>query len=158
MPLNPITPIQVGSRRSNRLLPRPSSSARVDAPTVTQLVATCLTKATCYRLSDIGKIPRFGGIPLVRATLFRAFVISAALTGALAPVQCLGEDAQTVAGKGNEGAVVRTALAAPPKEDAETFADPSARFQGRSGTRSLEAGHHRPFPDCQDLSDLSVVG
>ena len=55
-------------------------------------MATCLTKATCYRLSDIGKIPRVGGIPLVRATLFRAFVISAALTGALAPVQCLGED------------------------------------------------------------------
>ena len=55
-------------------------------------MATCLTKATCYRLSDFGKIPRVGGIPLVRATLFRAFVISAALTGALAPVLCLGED------------------------------------------------------------------
>ena len=29
---------------------------------------------------------------MIRATLFRAFVISAALAGALAPVQCLGED------------------------------------------------------------------
>ena len=65
---------------------------------------------------------------------------------------------QTVAGKGNEGAVARTALAAPPKEDAETFADPSARFQGRSRTRSLEAGHHRPFPNSKDLSGLSLVG
>src|SRR5277367_968310 len=65
---------------------------------------------------------------------------------------------QTVAGKGNEGTVARTALAAPPKEDAQTFANRSARFQGRSRTRSLEAGHHGPFPDFQDLSDLSVVG
>ena len=33
-----------------------------------------------------------GVIPLTRATLFRAFVISAALAGALVPVQCLGAD------------------------------------------------------------------
>src|SRR5271167_4618853 len=65
---------------------------------------------------------------------------------------------QTVAGKSNEGTVARTVLAAPPKEDAQTFANRSARFQGRSRTRSLEAGHHGPFPDFQDLSDLSVVG
>ena len=32
------------------------------------------------------------GIPLIRATLFRAFVIAAAVAGALAPVRCLGED------------------------------------------------------------------
>src|SRR6476660_1631866 len=33
-----------------------------------------------------------------------------------------------------------------------------APFQGRGGARSLETGHHWPFPDPQDLSDLSVVG
>ena len=59
---------------------------------------------------------------------------------------------------GNEGAVARTALAASPKEDIETFTDHSARLQERSGTGSLEAGHHGPFPNSQDLSDLSVVG
>ena len=40
----------------------------------------------------IGKIPRFGGIPLIRATLFRALVLLAAVAGALTPVRCLGED------------------------------------------------------------------
>ena len=65
---------------------------------------------------------------------------------------------QSVAGQGNEGAAARAALAVPTKEDAETFTDPRAHFQGRSGARSLEAGHHRAFPDPQDLSDLPVVG
>src|SRR4029453_6288651 len=79
---------------------------------------------------------------------------------------CRGVDAghvprrkqQSVAGQGNNEATARAALAAPAKEDAETFTDPCARFQGRGGARSLETGHHRPFPDPQDLSDLSVVG
>ena len=79
---------------------------------------------------------------------------------------CRGADAghvpwrkqQSVADQGNEDATARAALAAPAKEDAHTFADPCARFQGRGGARSLETGHHRPFPDPQDLSDLSVVG
>ena len=31
------------------------------------------------------------------------------------------------------------------QENAETFADPSARLQGRNRTRSLEARHHRHF-------------
>src|SRR5262245_48532295 len=65
---------------------------------------------------------------------------------------------QSVAGQGDKGAVARAALAAPTKEDAETFADPRAHLQGRGGARSLEAGHHRPFPAPQDLSDLPVVG
>jgi murein L,D-transpeptidase YafK len=39
------------------------------------------------------------GIPLVRATLFRAFVIAAAVAGALVPVQCLGEDGKQLPGK-----------------------------------------------------------
>src|SRR5262245_24881579 len=79
---------------------------------------------------------------------------------------CRGVDAghvpwrkqQSVADQGNEEATARAALAAPAKEDAHTFTDPCARFQGRGGARSLETGHHRPFPDPQDLSDLSVVG
>ncbi len=72
-----------------------------------------------------------------------------------------GVAAQTdkgVAGQGNKGAAARAALAAPTKEDATTFADPCAHFQGGGGARGLETGHHRPFPDRQDLSDLSVVG
>src|SRR4030095_13397178 len=79
---------------------------------------------------------------------------------------CRGVDAghvprrkqQSVAGQGTNEATARAALAAPAKEEAETFTDPCARFQGRGGARSLETGHHRPFPDPQDLSDLSVVG
>src|SRR5262247_2676735 len=79
---------------------------------------------------------------------------------------CRGGDAghvpwrkqQSVADQGNKGATARAALAAPTKEDAKTFTDPCAPFQGRGGARSLETGHHRPFPDTQDLSDLSVVG
>src|SRR6266487_4846799 len=65
---------------------------------------------------------------------------------------------QSVADQGNKGGAARAALAVPTKEDAKTFTDPCAHFQGRGGTRSLEAGHHRPFPAPQDLSDLSVVG
>src|SRR5262249_39632098 len=65
---------------------------------------------------------------------------------------------QSVAGQGDKGAAARAALAAPTKEDAEILAYRCARFQGRGGARSLERGHHRPFPDPQDLSDLSVVG
>src|SRR5262249_35241112 len=79
---------------------------------------------------------------------------------------CRGVDAghvpwrkqQSVADQGNKGAAARAALAAPTKEDAKTFTDPCAPFQGRSGARSLETGHYRPFPDTQDLSNLSVVG
>src|SRR5216683_1345937 len=65
---------------------------------------------------------------------------------------------QSVADQGNKRVAARAALAVPTKEDAKIFTDPCAHFQGRGGTRSLEAGHHRPFPDAQDLSDLSVVG
>src|SRR5262249_19880282 len=79
---------------------------------------------------------------------------------------CRGVDAghvpwrkqQSVADQGDKGATARAALAAPTKEDAKTLTDPCAPFQGRGGARSLETGHHRPFPDTQDLSDLSVVG
>src|SRR5262247_2625160 len=63
-----------------------------------------------------------------------------------------------IAAPGNKGVAARAALAAPTKEDAKTFTDPCTHFQGRGGARSLETGHHRPFPDPQDLSDLSVVG
>src|SRR5262245_31336185 len=65
---------------------------------------------------------------------------------------------QSVADQGNEGAAARAAFAAPTKKYAKTFTDPCAPFQGRGGARSLETGHHRPFPATQDLSDLSVVG
>ena len=65
---------------------------------------------------------------------------------------------QSITEQGNTGAVARALVVVATKENAETFADPCAHFQGRSGTRSLEAGHHRAFPDPQDLSDLSVVG
>src|SRR5215475_2910659 len=79
---------------------------------------------------------------------------------------CRGVDAghvpwrkqQSIAGQGNKGATARAALAAPTKEDAKIFTYRRARFQGRGGARSLETGQHRPFPDPQDLSDLSVVG
>ena len=95
MPVNPTTPqpIQVAAAVVGN--PPPStSSARVDAPT-----AHGILPSWCYlphesdllQVMRIGKIPRFGGIPLIRPTLFRALVLSAALAGALTPVRCLGE-------------------------------------------------------------------
>src|SRR5262245_52247956 len=79
---------------------------------------------------------------------------------------CRGVDAghvpwrrrQSVAAQGNKGVTARAALAPSTKEDVKAFTDPCAHLQGRGGTRSLEAGHHRPFPAPQDLSDLPVVG
>src|SRR6516225_4149220 len=65
---------------------------------------------------------------------------------------------QSVAEQGNTGGVARTALAVSGKAHAEAFTDPCAHFQGRIGTRGLEAGHYRPFPDAQGLPNLSVVG
>ena len=41
---------------------------------------------------DIGKGLTVGGIALIHATLFRAFVLSVALAGALTPVRCFGEE------------------------------------------------------------------
>ena len=44
-------------------------------------------------VNEISKVPPASkGIALISATLFRAFVLSAALAGALTPMQCLGED------------------------------------------------------------------
>src|SRR5262249_36987976 len=114
----------------------------------------CPTKATDSKHSDrkvprrgSGNDPRHGGPCVCAGGGF-----------------CRGIDAvpwrrqQSLAGQGNQGVAGGAALAAPTKEDAETFTDPFAQFQGRGGARSLEAGHHRPFPAPQALSDLSVVG
>jgi murein L,D-transpeptidase YafK len=38
------------------------------------------------------KAPQIGGVALIQATLFRAFVLSVALACALTPMRCLGED------------------------------------------------------------------
>ena len=106
------------------------------------------------------------GKAMIRATVLRALLLTVAFAAALTPVTCLGQDSKQlptkrskeVAGQGNKEATARAALAAPAKEDAHQLIDPRARFQGRGGARSLETGHHRPFPDSQDLSDLSLVG
>ena len=98
---------------------------------------------------------------MIRTTVLRALVLTAAFAAALTPVTCLGENSKSAAcqaPQGEQEATARAALAAPAKEDAHPFTDPCARFQGRGGARSLETGHHRPFPDPQDLSDLPVVG
>jgi murein L,D-transpeptidase YafK len=53
---------------------------------------SCLTKATCYSYAMRQGSP-VEGMALIRATLFRALVLSAAVcAGALTPVRCLGED------------------------------------------------------------------
>ena len=104
--------------------------------------ASCLTKATCYRYEISGKVPRFGGIALIRATLFRAFVLSAALAGALTPVAVPWRRRQSVAGKGNEGAFARTALAAPPKEDAEDIRRSFCAFSRKK--RNSKSGSRTP--------------
>src|SRR5258708_28527375 len=116
----------------------------------------CLTKATDYRL-QIGKVPRrrYSNDP-------RHGTPCACADGGF----CRGVDAghvpwrkqQSVADQGNKGATARAALAAPTKEDAKLFTYLCTHYPGRGGARSLETGHHRPFPDPQDLSDLSVVG
>ena len=55
---------------------------------------------------------------------------------------------QSVAGPGNKGVAVRAALAVAAKEDAETFADPCAHFQGRGGARSLESRTPPAVSNC----------
>ena len=102
------------------------------------------------------------GTPLIRALV----VSAAALAGALTPGRSLGEDGNQSPAKATQELPAKATKELPPellsllrqKKYAQTFADPCAHFQGRGGTRSLEEGRHRPFPDGQDLSDLSVVG
>src|SRR6516225_466252 len=119
------------------------------------LVWVCLKKAADYRHSD-RKVPRRGyddpchGSPCACADSGFCRGIGAGYVPR--------RRQQSVANQGNKRVAARAALAVPTKEDANIFTDPCAHFQGRGGTRSLEAGHYRPFPDPQDLSDLSVVG
>ena len=42
---------------------------------------------------------------MIRATVFRALVLTVAFAAALTPVRCFGEDGDSVAGKGDKGAV-----------------------------------------------------
>ena len=70
---------------------------------------------------------------MIRATVVRALVLTVAFAAALTPVRCLGEDGNQLPTKA-KGAAARAALAVPTKEDAETFTDPCAHFQGRIGT------------------------
>jgi len=62
----------------------------------------------------------------------------------------------SVADQGDERAVAADAGAAPTEEYAEGIPDPRAHLQGRVGARSLEAGHDRPLPAAQSVSDLPV--
>jgi hypothetical protein len=95
---------------------------------------------------------------VIRAMARRALVLAAAFAAALTPVTCLWRKQQAVAGQGDTGIAGRAARAARTEEDAKIFTYRCASLQGRGGARSLEAGHGRPFPDPQDLSDLPVVG
>src|SRR4249919_555995 len=93
---------------------------------------------------------------MIRATVLRALVLTAAFAAALTPVTCLGEDSNPT--RAPKELPAKPAKELPAKEDAKTFTDPCAYFQGRGGTRSLETGHHRPFPVPEGLPGLSVVG
>src|SRR6266446_4891200 len=95
---------------------------------------------------------------MIRATVLRAFVLTAAFAAGLTPVTCLGENSNRLPTKATKELPPQLLSPAPTKEDAKIFTHLCAPFQGRGGARSLETGHHRPFPDPQDLSDLSVVG
>jgi murein L,D-transpeptidase YafK len=62
----------------------------------------CLTKATSTGNEISGRVPRSGGIELIRATLVRALVLSAAFAGALTPVRCLGQSAYQLPAKATQ--------------------------------------------------------
>ena len=96
---------------------------------------------------------------MMRATLVRALVLSAvAFAGALTPVTCLGEDGSQLPTKATKELSPELLSLFQQKHMVKNSPILVRIFKEEVGTRSLEAGHHRPFPDPQDLSDLSVVG
>src|SRR5262249_52488440 len=58
----------------------------------------CPTKATDGRHSD-RRFPRRGDMAMIRATVVRALVLTAAFGAALTPVTCLGEDSSPLPAK-----------------------------------------------------------
>src|SRR4029077_6560430 len=95
---------------------------------------------------------------MIRATVLRALVLTAAFAAGLTPVTCLGENSNRLPTKATKELPPELLSLLRQKKMPKYFTHPCAPFQGRGGARSLETGHHRPFPDPQDLSDLSVVG
>src|ERR1700704_3902746 len=95
---------------------------------------------------------------MIRATVLRALVLTAAFAAGLTPVTCLGENSNQLPTKATKELPPELFSLLRQKKHAKIFAHPCAPLQGRGGARSLETGHHRPFPDPQGLSDLSVVG
>src|SRR6476620_6838292 len=94
---------------------------------------------------------------MIRATVLRALVLTAAFAAGLTPVACLGENSNRLPTKATKE-LPPELLSLLRQKKTKIFTSRCASFQGRGGARSLETGHHRPFPDPQDLSDLSVVG
>ena len=89
------------------------------------------------------QIGRFhvGDMAMIRATVLRALVLTAAFAAALTP-SCLGEAAigcrprqQRNCRPRQQGSCRPSCSRCSGKEDAETFADPCAHFQGRGGAR-----------------------
>jgi hypothetical protein len=94
---------------------------------------------------------------MIRATVLRALVLTAAFAAGLTPVTCLGENSNRLPTKATKE-LPPELLRCSDKRRCQNIHPSLCAFQGRGGARSLETGHHRPFPDPQDLSDLSVVG
>jgi len=64
---------------------------------------SCLTKATSADNEVPAKIPLSGGIALIRATLIRALVVSAAFAGVLTPIPGLGQVGYQLPAKATQG-------------------------------------------------------
>jgi murein L,D-transpeptidase YafK len=64
---------------------------------------SCLTKATSADNEISAKVPRSGGIALIRATLVRALVLLAAFAGFLTPIQGLGQVGYQLPAKATQG-------------------------------------------------------
>jgi hypothetical protein len=82
----------------------------------------------------------------------------AAFAAGLTPVICLGEASNRLPAKATKELPPELLSLLRQKKMPKIFTYRRARFQGRGRARSPETGHHRSFPDPQDLSDLSVVG
>src|SRR3982074_1357510 len=74
----------------------------------------CPTKATDYKHSD-RRGYRSGGIAMIRATVVRALVLTAAFAAALTPVTCLGQDRNQLPSRAAKELPARATKKLPPE-------------------------------------------
>jgi hypothetical protein len=80
---------------------------------------------------------------MIRARVVSGFVPMAAFAAALTPVTCRGDDSDQLPTRGTEELPLE--LLSLFRQKKMPFTGPYAHFQGRDGTRSVEAGHPRTY-------------